>query len=562
VLPVLAAVVVYLPTLQYGFVWDDPLVLEQLRAFRSLGDFIVLPPIVPRFYFRPLIFVSYFIDRWIGGETPYWFHASVIAFHALNTYLVFLLGRHLFPSAWLVASGGALVFAVFPTHVESVAWMAGRSDVIVCTFVLLSVLVFAQRQREWSAWLGGLLVFCALLSKEMALASVMLIPLLDLMSTRRLYWSRYVPLGIAVGAYLVLRQNSLGTFVGGLPTNVASGQLTADVFRAIGFYMLQTIAPLHLSAYVPEVPTSPLYAVVGVLALLACATGVALSWRLGAWQPGFLIGWFCLTLTPSLMVIVRGSASAVVADRYLYVPSVASCLLLVWALARLAPRWSMGTRIVVGIVGVLCLIFSFQVSRYSAAWADNLSFWTDVAAKTPGYTMPERELAAALVERGRLADAEAALQRALRGRSDPEGLAMTYSNLGNLYRRTERYDDATLAFQKGLTIAPHPILYHNLGLALMKRVELADRRGDQEAVKRDIVQARRAFEEAIALSNAPQADQAYAEWSPAKSHALLGQILFSLGDRAAAQQQLETSLRLEPTGPVAEVTRQYMKRLQ
>jgi protein O-mannosyl-transferase len=561
-LPALAAVVVYLPALRNGFVWDDPLVLQQLRAIHSVGDLLVLPPIIPKFYFRPVVFVSYLVDRWLGGETPFWFHASVIAFHGLNTLLVFGLARQLFPTAWLVASGGALLFAVFPTHVESVAWMAGRSDVLVCTFMLASVLLYTRRGEQWSSWLGGLAFFLALLSKEMALACVAIIPLLDLLSTQRLIWSRYVPLAIAVVGYFALRQHGLGMFIGGTPTAVPAGQVADDLGRAVGFYLVQAIVPVHLSAYVPDVPASALYLAVGVIGVTAGIAATAASGRAVQWQVGFLVAWFFLTLAPSLTVILRRSASAVVADRYLYVPTVASCLLVVWGILWLADRWRLPPRAALALVGALCLVFSLQVTHYSRVWTDNLTFWTDVAAKTPGDSMPQRELAAALVERQLFPEAEAALQRALAGKSDREGLAMTYNNLGILYRRLERYDDAEQAFHKGLAIAPHPMLYHNLGMALMKRIEAASRRGDQAAVLRDLTQARQAFEAAIRLGNAPGASTAFAEWSAAKSHALLGQILLSLGDRAGAQQELETALRLEPSGPVADATRQYMKRLQ
>src|SRR5215470_14069743 len=86
---VATAFLVYIPALRNGFIWDDPLVLQQLRAIHGLGDLVVMPPQIPRYYYRPLIFVSYLIDRSLGGELPFWFHLSVIALHALNCLLVF-----------------------------------------------------------------------------------------------------------------------------------------------------------------------------------------------------------------------------------------------------------------------------------------------------------------------------------------------------------------------------------------------------------------------------------------------------------------------------------------
>src|SRR5262245_8417242 len=245
------AVLVYLPALGNGFIWDDPLVLEQLRAIRAWRDLVVMPPQIPQYYYRPLIFVSYLADRAVGGENPFWFHLSVIALHALNCVLVFRLVAALFRDDVALAAASAVLFAVLPTHVESVAWMAGRSDVIVCTFLLLTVLLFLRRDTAWSAWLGGATFFLALLSKEMAVSALLVVPALDWLSTRRLYWQRYIPLLVAAVAYFTLRQGSVGALVGGTPAPVAPALLALDVLRAVGFYVVRSLVPVGLCAYIP-----------------------------------------------------------------------------------------------------------------------------------------------------------------------------------------------------------------------------------------------------------------------------------------------------------------------
>ena len=557
-----AALVVYAGVLSGGFIWDDPLVLQQLRAMQSLRDLFVLPPAIPRFYFRPVIFLTYLFDRTLGGETPFWFHASVLVFHAINVLLVFVLAQRLFRDDRLIPAGGALLFAVFPTHVESVAWMAGRSDVIACTFMLLAVLLFLDRQRTASAWLGGLTFFLAALSKELALAGVVLIPVVDLLDTGRLWWRRYLPLVIATLVYFGLRQQALGTLLGGTPTGTAPQQLTSAVVRAVGFYATQAILPVHLCAYIPAVPAAPGYMLAGLLALVLGAGLTAWAWRRGPWPVAFLTSWFFITLAPSLTVILRRSASAPIADRYLYVPSVASCLLLSWALVRLAQYFHVAARWTVTALAIITLVLGAEALRYTGVWANDLSFWSDVAAKVPDDALPHRELATALLHRNHLDEAERELQRALTTHSDAAGRAMTYNDLGNLYRRQARYEDAERAFEAGIAIGPHPTLYHNLGMALMAHLEQEQRQGDQAAMKRDIVRAREAFEQALRLGNAPAAPQGFAQWDAAKTHALLGQVLFSLNDRTAAREHFETALRLEPTGPIADVTRQYLRKME
>ncbi len=560
------AVVLYFPALHNAFIWDDPLVLRQLQAIHSVRDLFILPAIIPHFYFRPLIFLSYLIDRELGAGTPLAFHASVVAVHALNTFLVGVLASRLYPSNWLVAIGSAVLFAVFPTHVESVAWMAGRSDVIACAFVLGTVLLFMNGGERGRYLLGGLTFLLGLLAKETALTGLCLIPLLDWLRARRLHWRRYLPLVAASVAYFLLRRQALGQFGGGTVTGAGAPQLGSDLMRALGFYAVQAVMPWRLCAYIPQVPAGWDYAVIGCAVLLASGTYVAWQARRvherHVWPPLFLLAWFFGTLAPSLTVILRRSASAPVADRYLYLPSVASGIFIAWCVVRVCESRRLNWRWSAACLGVIATAFAVQVVRYMPVWATDLAFWSDVAAKEPEDALPHRELASVLIERGRLQEAERELQRALAARSDRDGRAMTYNNLGNLYRRLARYDDAQQAFEAGLRITPHPTLYHNLGMTVMNQLEHAQPT-DQAVLLREMTAARTAFEQALRLGHLPNATGAgFPEWDEAKTHALLGQVLFSLGDRAGAREHLEAALRLQPSGPVADVTRRYMQRLQ
>ena len=559
--PVLVAVLVYWGALHNGFVWDDPTVLVQMRAMGSARDLVVMPPVVPKFYYRPFVFVSYLADRAIAGETPFWFHASVVLWHALNTLLVFVLARQLFPADWVIASGGALLFAVYPTHVESVAWMAGRSDVIACAFMLVTVILAGRRTRAAFAWLAGLGYLLALLSKESAIACLALVPAFDRMATGTWYPRRYVPLVLATVLYFALRNLSLGVPVGGWPAPGSTVDVVLDLVRAVGFYVKHAVVPVGLNAYVPTVPRDPLLLAIGAGAPLVSVGLLLRAWRQRKWGIAYLILWFWIALAPSLVVIVRRSASAAVADRYLYVPTVGSCVLGAVLCAhgaarlRLARCWSVAATL------VLALVFTWQTIPYVRVWRDNLTFWSDVAAKAPDEALPHREVGAALVAAGRLDDAEQAYRRALAAHPDPALEATTYSNLGNLYRRMDRLDEAEQSFEQALRRGPHPMTLHNLGMTVMARIERAQKQGKLELVDRDLARARDLFQQALDVGTAPGAEQAFIEWDAAKTHALLGQVLFFMGDRPAARAQFEASLRLRPAGPLADISRQFLQRL-
>lgn len=549
--PVGAAVIVFAGAFGQGLVWDDPMVFEQLRAMNGIGDLLVPPDVVPKFYYRPLIFATFLVDGVLGGDSPFWFHATVILWHALVTALVFLLGRSLLgPERALEAALGALLFAVHPVHVESVAWIAGRSDVIATALILGTVLVAARVERSWTGWAAAGIFLLALLAKEISIAALVLVPSRDWLVKRRLYPTRYLPLLLAACVYFALRYNFLSALAGGLPVASPPGELVRHLIGAFGWYVSTALFPVNLNAYVPEVPPGPVYPLIGLAALVAMLWGGLQAWRGRSPIVNYALVWFMVTLAPSLVVIVRRSASAVLADRYLYLPSVGLALLVAWLVGAVRARRLVRDRAALAVFAAVTVLAGWQSVLRTEVWADNLSFWTDTAAKTPDDALPHRELGTAYMERNQLDEAEQSFRWALQLRSDPEGKVMTYGNLGNLYFRTGRLEEAEKAYGAGLAIYRHHHLLNGLGRIAMRRAEQAQARADQQEVVRQVLMARDHLQNAVAI-----------EPRDYRSHVLLGQVLFSLGQRDAAREHLETALRIEPSGAVADTARQFLRQL-
>ncbi len=542
---VAVAFCVYAPTLGYGFIWDDPIVLQQLRAIHGLGDLLFPPPIIPKFYYRPLIFFTFLVDRTLGGEAPFWFHFTVVAANAVDAGLLCWLGWRLFGSPWAAALA-ALVFAVHPIHVESVAWIAGRSDVIAGTFLLLGAGLLTY-EESWAGWLAVVAYALGLLSKETALAGLVLFPLVDIVRGRQVRWPIAGTLLFVTVAYLVLRQSALGAAVTGFATNATALETVRNLFGAIGFYASKLLLPIGLSAYVPEVPGG----VMPLLGLLVAAGALALcvlAWMRNQRAIAFLVAWFFVTLAPSLVVIIRYSAQAPVADRYLYIPSLGASLLLVPLFTWLATRRPQAQRAIGGGVITLCGLLAVLSLARSRVWADSLLFWKDVAAKAPGYAMGHRELAQIYMDQNQLDPAEAELKQALAAKSSPEGRVMTLNNLANLYLRRKQFAAAEPLLEEGLRLHQHPYLYYTLGRMAMMRAEEAQSRGDQAEVKRQVLLARENLEASLKLDP-----------TDPKTHVLLGQVLFALQDRAGAREHLEQALKLGASGGIADVARRYLK---
>jgi len=541
-----AAAAVYAASLGYGFIWDDPLVLRQLRAFHGAGDLLLLPPSVPHFYYRPVVFLTFLIDHALGGVRPLGFHATVVGWHVLATYLVYLLLREIFGADRVLEAGAvALLFAVHPVHAESVAWIAGRSDVVATALLLVALLAFSRATSAGRAWLGGAVLLLAFLAKEVALAGVVLIPAALVLRGRAVRRWVCLPIGAAVAFYFGLRYLALGTVGGGLATGAGAPQILRDLGAAFGWYFAKALWPAHLDPYVPHVSPGFLPAALGVAAVAVVAAAWAAARRAAQPVPALAALGFAAAVAPSLGVIVRRSASAVLAERYLYLPSVAVSLLAAWALSQARDtRWR---RPAIALLGALILAFAAGSVRRARVWADDVAFWSRVVHSVPREAMPRRELAAAYLRRGELASAEVHLREALSLAATPEQKLMTYNNLGNLFFRQGRLDEAGKAYRAGLALRAHGYLYNGLGRVAMKRAEAAQARGDRQEVVRQVNAARTALAAAVGLDPRDY-----------KSRVLLGQVLLSLGDRSAAREQFRAALRIEARGNIAGMARRFL----
>lgn len=164
----------YAATLGHGFVWDDRLLVVESRTIqrwtnlpRALVDDFFGDAAEGRGYHRPLVTLSYMLDHALWGLRAPGYHLTNVLLHVASTLLVYLVA----PALGAGGSGAFLASAVFglhPIHTESVAWIAGRTDVIATALLLLSLLLYARAPGRRSR--GALLAFAlALLAKEIAL---------------------------------------------------------------------------------------------------------------------------------------------------------------------------------------------------------------------------------------------------------------------------------------------------------------------------------------------------------------------------------------------------------
>jgi hypothetical protein len=392
-LVLVAATAAYLPALGNGFVWDDPLILEnQLPAFRTWADVLVPPRNLPHsgsFYYRPLVFSSYLFDRWAGGGSPIAFHATPIILHALASGLLLLLLWHLLGRrTWLAPTLGAAMFAIHPVHVEAVAWMAGRGDLLATIAVIGALLAWGRWWEEGrTLWLvvGSAALLLGLVSKEVAAAGVVLAAALPWVwpappsARRRAAWPLWSAIGAAVLLFALLRGTAF-SLTPGATRAPSPSSVTVELVSALGFYVAALLFPLQPGVVLSAVPTGGGAFALGIVGTIVFLGGLTVAlWR-RAFLPAWGLLWIAVALAPALLLVVRYISETPLAERYLYLPSAGAAVVIGWAASKLPARWRPSATIA---AAVILLAIGFVTASRSLVWRDEISFWSNAVALAP-----------------------------------------------------------------------------------------------------------------------------------------------------------------------------------
>lgn len=473
--PLLLALGVNAIVLTNGMVWDDQFIVGgQPHAVRETTSAAVAPGA----YYRPLIEWSYQLDRWIWGAGPFGFHLTVYLAHVLTVLLYYFCLRlllRLYQKEEAIALLAASLFAVHPIHIEAVAWIAGRNDVLMALFILTALYAYLRNAfgTSWVITLPLFLSGCALslLCKETALPFLLFFPGLDIFFHRAgirrrkgilspMTWA-LVPMLAGFAVYRSLQ-------VGWPPVDATWASAPAfglqSLLAALGYYfnLLLTAYPLNL--FVSEPPAGSFYIVAGASGLLV------LLWIIVQWNRTlFAIGavWFLLGIAaPLALFFVRVSATPV-AERYAYLAS-GGFLFLVslgawefgqWIRARAGPgidlRWGAG-----GAALIIGLFSCMTVDR-NAVWKDDIALWEDTVQKSPAAAVAYNNLGQAYNDGGRTDQVTEAYRTALKLKPD---YAMTYNNMGSLLADQGRIEESFRAYEMALILDPdYPTAHYNLG---------------------------------------------------------------------------------------------------
>lgn len=548
----LVSFAIYSPSLKHDFVWDDIEVIAKSNVSFDASNIagVVVPGIEKNKkerYYRPVVYTSMVLDNGLWGVSPFGFHLSNLLMNAMAAVLFYFAALLVLRELWGGGRGAAflsaLLFALYPMHVESVSWIAGRTDVLCALFFLLAFTshILSYRNLLFLA-LTALSFALALMSKEVAVAFPFLALGYDLIARRLGRRSNIPRYAVYIGLlllYLYLRGRAFANIpeMPGVGTE-AETPTGASAFGAyfgyaktiLGAYLLyinKLVFPFDFNAFIANIPLSAAYIASAVVVTGALAVLSAVSLIRKENVTAFSIFWILLTLGPSAIISVFGIASTPAAERYLYIPSAGFCLLLGYWIFRAGehPRYRRAAAAFAIVIVALYALFTYQ---RQAVWKDDLSLWGDTSIKSFSHPLPHSNYGLALSNAG---DSEGALREykiALSpGMNDsPRGKAVTANNVGLEYLQMERYPEAEKWFLKALEFDKgYGRTYYHLGLINYIK---ADVTGSPESLAAAEMYLKKVFEHYYTFGRA---------------NLILAKVYMKTGEREKAVKEAETAIK-------------------
>jgi len=445
---------------------------------------------------HPLTLLSHMIDCGVFGLNPAGPHLVNALFHSANAALLFTLLWRLTQRLWPAAFVAAL-FAWHPMHVESVAWIAERKDVLSTFFALISLLNYARYAEEarshqpraniYFAW--SLVAFAlSLMAKPMLVTLPCVLLLLDFWPFQRAARGQWTaegstphhrhPSGLNLRLVLEKWPFFLITVISCITTFIAQSQSASNAVVSLTLvplhyrlksapiayceYLLKTFWPAKLAIFYPLHERIPISAVALAVAALLAITLAA--WQLRRDTPYLLTGWlwFIGMLVPVIGLVQVGGAA--LADRYTYLPSVGIFIAVTFAACALAARCHLPQAVLAGLSLVILAACIVTTEKQLRHWQTNVTLFQHALAVTDDNDVSRNNLGVALEQQGRLT--EAAEQYRAAARLEPDRY-QGHHNFANALDHLGRTAEALVEHREALRLGPDvQFLHHCLGLAL------------------------------------------------------------------------------------------------
>jgi protein O-mannosyl-transferase len=407
---------------------------------------------------HPLTWVSHMIDVQLFGLNPAGHHFMNLLFHILATLLLFGFLRYATGKLWTSAFVAAL-FALHPMHVESVAWVAERKDVLSAAFCFATLWAYAYYARapKIGRYVIVLILFAlGLLAKPMLVTLPFILLLLDYWPLERLtvntrtigkLVAEKLPLLTMAAASSIITVVAQHTAIGSVDRYYLSTRISNAII-SYGVYIGQVFLPTKLAVLYPY--THPIFIKVVACALLLLAITTAVIW-IGRRKKYLLTGWlwYIGTLVPVIGIVQVGSQAH--ADRYTYIPFVGIFIMLAWGLKAIAEKMPNGKKVAMNVtLGVVFLVMSIKTWDQVGYWKNGLVLFSHSINVTQGSDAAYYNLANMLLQEGRPDEAIVHYQKSLE--INPNKIE-TLSNLAGAYVQTNQPAKAVPFMQRAISLA-------------------------------------------------------------------------------------------------------------
>ncbi len=501
-------------------------------------------------HWHPVTWLSHMTDCQLFGLNPGWHHLSSLLLHIINTLLLFFIFNRM-TSAPLRSGMVAALFAFHPLHVESVAWVADRKDVLSAFFWMLSMWAYVRYTehpctgRYLPVWL---LFMLALMSKPMVVTVPLVLILIDYWPLGRL---RYRPVDEAIisqpdpalktgsagrSLYRILAEKVLLLLpvVASVIITVAIMNLRRSrplnlpqllptislikeslVFYAI--YIGKMFYPANLAVPYGPLKTMPVWEIAGAGSLLISITFLAF-WKRRQY-PYLAVGWLWYLITISPVVGLVPVGPRLIADRYTYIPLIGLFIMMAWGIPDLLARFRRRRTIWVIAAGLLIAGLMICSRLQVRHWKDSVTLFTHTVNVTAGNYTTQSNLGRALFAQGRYDEAVFHFSEALKIKP---GYLYARINMAATLAQQGKLEAAKIQYRKVLRRFPgHAVANYNLGIVFEKQKRL------QEAAHQ--------------YSKAVQIKPDYAE-----AHNNLGVVLAKQGKLAEAAHHFSKAVRIKP----------------
>ncbi len=490
------AFLIFAPSLKNDFIWDD--VIEIKKQYYKYQNYSLSSIFIPTVraergtsYFRPVIHMSYVFDYSLWSENPLGFHLTNIFLFSICCLLIYflvllVLKEYNVEGKEFIAFLSAIYFAVHPMHVESVSWIAGRTD-ILCGLFFIAAFIFHLKSRTDYRYMALSVPFfiLSLLSKEVAVAFPFVVLGYDFIRDRSFNKGLLIRSGIYMVflfIYVYMRMRGGGplpvpeteaTASAESPQGVVSdiARYLSDVKVMLGaylYYFVKMVFPFSFNAFITSVPTRASYLFFSLLAFAGLLFLFLRSYIKWKGIIAFSLLWVILTLGPSVLVAVFSVATTPLAERYLFIPTVGLAMIAGYLLTKLIWRTGRGTGVYM-IVGLFIFAHLFATVDRQSIWKDRVTFWNESSAGDESLrnAVPLINHGMALIDQGKLDEGIKKLEQSFEPgmQASPYMRAVAANNIGIAYLSKGQMDTAEEWFEKGIEFDPQfKKSYFHLGL--------------------------------------------------------------------------------------------------